>query len=198
MLEKLDNNDIDLDEITLADFNQLSQQNNSSESFYYGLYCLYNNNLKDANTYLLSAVNSTEQIEASYFEYLSFLGLVEVLLYDSRGGLNRCYEASNDFSTIPELYINLAHAELTLGNRRRGIIAIEQCLEYNPKFIYKKRLKECIGKRKANHFKKINHRKSILGKFLRKKKNQCLANTINNILNDMLSDKLELYIKQNS
>ncbi|MBE9527193.1 MAG: hypothetical protein IME94_09500 [Proteobacteria bacterium] len=195
MSDPFTNKDKEVEEIVLSDFCSVSQGHNLIENFYQGLYYLYKNDLPEAKKYLSFAVNNAESASPYYFEYLSYLGLVEVLFYKSRGGLKRCYDALEHFSTIPELYINIAYAELTLGNRRRAILAIEKCLQHNPNFIYAQQIKDCIGTRKVANLKKISQRKNILRKFLRKKKNQCLAKTIAEVFKDMLSSKMKLYIK---
>ena len=181
------------DEISIANFCPASDNKNGREYFFQGLYHLYNNKIHEARDDLIISVNNTEPMDVSYFEHLSYLGLVEVLIQKSRGGLNRCYEALNGFSNIPDLYINLAIAELSFGDRRRSILSIEKCLLNIPDCEYAKSLQECIGKKR-----KISKRKSIFGKFLRKKKNQCLSTALDKILKHLLLIKLESHIKQKS
>ena len=185
-----------IDEIFLTDFNPLSSGLNSVESFHHGLYHLYNDNLADAKDDLTNAVNNTEPMDASYFEYISYLGLVEVYFHDSRGGLIRCYEALEGFSKTPtEFYINLARAELLMGDRRRSVLAIDKYLAQNPGLNYAKQLNECIGIRKSSNFKIIKQRKNVFGKFFRKNNNQCLKTTLDKIFHDILSKKLESFIE---
>ena len=187
------------DEISLSNFSPTLQPYVQAENFHHGLYCLNKKNLSEARKHLVLAVNNTEPMDVSYFEYLSFLGFVEVLLYESRGGLNRCYEALNGFSTIPELYINLAYAELTLGNRRRSVAALKECIEKNPDFAYADDITNCscLGKRKPDFLRKGKERKSIVKKLLRRNSSQCLMDTIDQLFKHILSDKLKSYIHDN-
>jgi len=183
-----------MDEISLSNFAPTSGPYEQSDNFYRGLYHLYNKNFSEARKYLVLAVNNTEPMDVTYFEYLSFLGLVEVLLHESRGGLNRCYEALNGFSSISELYINLAYAELSLGNRRRCVVALENCIEKNPDFSHADQIINCscLGKRKTATLKA---RKSIVKKLFRKNESQCLTETINELFQLILIDKLKFYIQ---
>ncbi len=184
-----------MNEISLSNFSPTSEPYEQSENFFHGLYHLYNKNFSEARKHLVLAVNNTEQMDVTYFEYLSFLGLVEVLLHESRGGLNRCYEALNGFSNIPELYINLAYAELSLGDRRRCVVALEYCIEKNPDFIYANQIINCscLGKRKPAALKNRKDRKSIFKKLFRKNESQCLTETIDEIFQLVLIDKLKFY-----
>lgn len=181
-----------MDEISLSNFSPTSEPNEQTDNFYHGLYYLHNKNFSEARKYLVLAVNNTEPMDVTYFEYLSFLGLVEVLLHESRGGLNRCYEALNGFSNIAELYINLAYAELSLGNRRRCVVALENCIEKNPDFSHANQIINCscLGKRKTATLKA---RKSIVKKLFRKNDSQCLTETINKLFQLILTDKLKFY-----
>lgn len=183
-----------VDEISITNFNPVSNGLNSSESFHMGLYHLYNHNIPEAKDHLTSAVNNTEPLDPSYFEYISYLGVVEVFFHQSRGGLIRCYEALKGFSnTTPELYINVASAELLINDRRRCILAVEKCLAENPDFPYKKSLRACIGKRKQA--KSVSQRETIFGKMFRKNSSQCLKTLLDEIFHDSLSKKLESFIK---
>ncbi len=73
-------------EIILESFDNSSCSGSNTESFYKGIYCLYNNNLSDAKKHLVEAVNATDSMDLAYHEYLSFLGVVEVLMQKSAGG----------------------------------------------------------------------------------------------------------------
>ena len=145
----------------------------------------------------LIAVNNTESMEIAYFEYLSFMGLVQVL-HKNQSGLNNCYDALKTFSSTPEIYINLAYAELSLGNRSRGVQAIEKCLQYHPDFIYAQHFNGYIGKRKITNLKNIKSRKTILGKLLRRNKNQSLISIVEKVFKEMLHHKIESHIRLNS
>jgi len=180
-------------EITLVGFQETLNDNANIENFYNGLYCLYINNLTDAKKFLLRALNGTEKIDPSYFEYLSYLGLVEVLLHKSKGGLHRCYNAVKGFSTEPELYLNVAYAEHILGNRRRSVDAIKKSLANDSKFTHAYHFHRYIGRR--NNLKRSNPAKNIFGRFFRRKKNQCTAENFDKIFKQHLSKKLDLYIE---
>ena len=182
-------------EITLVGFKNISQDYSNVEYFYNGIYCLYTNNLTEAKKFLVLALNGTEKIEPSYFEYLSYLGLIEVLLHKSRGGLHRCYNAVKGFSTDPQLYLNIAYAEHILGNRRRSIEAIKKSLETDSRFTHAYHLYRCIGRRKKNNLKRTNPAKNILGRFLRRKKNKCTDENFDKTFKNFISKKLDLYIE---
>ena len=179
------------DEISITNFRPASVNKDSREYFFQGLYYLYNNKISEARDNLIISVNNTEPMNVSYFEHLSYLGLAEVLTQESRGGLNRCYEALNGFSNIPDLYINLAKAELSLGDRRRSILTIEKCLKNIPDCEYAKPLQDCMGKKRI-----INHRNNIVGRLFRKKKNQCLSLALDKVFRNVLTTKLESYIQK--
>ena len=182
--------------ISMVGFCPVSESSNTVENFYRGLYYIHNNKFSDAIKYLTLAVNNTEPMDAAYYEYLSYLGVTEVLFSESRGGLIHCYDAIKSFSVIPDIYINLACAELALGDRRRSIIAIEQCLKKFPKFSYKQHLNQCIRKRDIIDIKQKKNRFSIFKKILRKKNNQCLSATTKDVFSDILSNKLNNYISR--
>lgn len=194
MTDLLTNND---DEVILNQYCQTSEESKYVDIFYHGIYYLYENNLDEANKNICFSVNHIIQINGDYFEYSSYLGLVEVLFSQKNGGLHRCYEALKHHSNKPELYINIAFAELSLGNRRRAILAIENCLQHNPRYSYAQRIKDCIGERKVTKSKKPNQRKSIVGKLLRKKQNQSLLDkTVARVFKEIIASKLELYVQQ--
>ena len=183
-----------VDEISITNFNPVTKGLSSTDSFHMGLYHLYNHELSAAKDHLTNAVNNTEPMDPSYFEYISYLGMVEVFFHESRGGLIRCYEALKGFSnTTSEFYINVARAELLINDRRRCILALEKCLAENPDFPYAKQLTTCIGKRKQT--KSASQRETIFGKMFRKNSSQCLKTLLDEIFHDSLSKKLESFIK---
>ncbi len=177
--------------ITLESFQNLSHDNLNIESFYNGVYCLQKNKLLDAKNYFLVALNGTEETEAAYYEYLSFLGLAEVLLNKSTGGLSRCYEAVNGFSNNSNLYFYIAYAEYFLGNRRRSVFAIEKLLENNPNHKYANFFNKCMVQR-INLRNNIAH--NIIGKLFRKKK-ECPENGFDIVFKDHLTIKINKYIQ---
>ncbi len=127
---------------------------------------------------------------------MSFLGLVEVLLHKTNGGLHRCYDAVHGFSTNPELYLNLAYAEFILGNRQRSVAAVNTLLEHDPQYYDALQFRDCLGKRKEHHEKRTNPVSNVLGKLFRSKDRGCEGNNFELIFKAHLSKKLNFYIKQ--
>lgn len=185
-------------EIILESVKNSLSSSSDSESFYKGIYCLYNNKLSDAKKFLEQAISSTDSIDLAYHEYSSYLGLVEVLLYKSDGGLQRCYHAVNEATTNPELYFNIAYAEHVLGHRQRSFAAIKKGLKHATKFTPAEKFCKCIEKRKKGSRKRTNAAKNIIGRFLRKKKNNYTGKDCEEIFKLHLSKKLDLYIKEMS
>jgi len=177
--------------ITLGSFQDLSHDNSNIKSFYQGVHCLQESQLLDAKNYFLAALNGTEEAEAVYYEYLSFLGLAEVLLNKSTGGLSRCYEAINGFPHDSNLYFNVAYAEYFLGNRRRSVIAIEKLLKNNPNHEYAEFFKKCMVQRNKL---RNNIAQNIIGKLFRKKKD-CPENEFDHVFKDHLTIKMNSYIQ---
>lgn len=182
-------------EINLVGFQNSLRVNSNNECFYNGLYCLYTDNLREAKKFLLKALDNAEKLDSPYFEYLSYLGLIEVLLHNSKGGLHRCYNAIKGFSTDPELYLNIAYAEHVLGNRRRSVDAIKKSLETDSKFTHAYHFQKFIGRREANKLKRNNPAKNIVGRFFRRKKNKCTAENFDKVFKEHLAKKLDLYIE---
>ncbi len=184
-----------IQEITLESFKGLSHDSSSIENFYKGIYCLYANQLVDSKNHFLEALNGTNETETSYFEYLSFLGISEVLLSKSQGGLSRCYEASQGISTDPNLYLNIAYAEYILENRRRSVIAIESFLEHDKTHTYAHFFNECMIKRSEKNKHRNSVAQNIVGRLFRKKKS-CSEEKFVDIFKDYLSRKLDTYMKE--
>lgn len=134
----------------------------------------------------------------AYHECSSYLGIVEVLLYKSDGGLHRCYHAVNEVADNAELYFNIAYAEHVLGHRQRSFAAIKKGLKHDAKFITARKFCKCIEKRKKGSTKRTNVAKNIVGRFLRKKKNNYIGKDCEEIFKCHLSKKLDLYIKEMS
>lgn len=187
--------DQNAEEITLVGCENKSQDTSNIESFYNGLYRLYTGQLAEAKKYLLKALNGTDKVDLSYYEYLSYMGLVEVLLYKSKGGLYRCYNAVRGLSTDPELHLNIAYAEHILGNRRRSIEAIKKSLATDSKFTQAYQLHRCIGRRKNNSLKRTRSANNVLGRFFRRKKNRCSEERFEKVFKQHLSQKLDRYVE---
>jgi tetratricopeptide (TPR) repeat protein len=131
--------------------------------FHKGIYCLYNNNLKDAKSHLNSVLKHTDELECVFWQSTSFLGLVEVLLLKSNGGLHRCYQVATEHPQNPEFLLNIAYAEYILGNRKRSICALEQCLQIDAKYTMANLFYDAIGRRTRKSL-----IKNILGKMIRR------------------------------
>lgn len=199
-LEKMTDNKIrqehikktqDINSFFRIDHEQLTQIETSQEYYYYGLYCLYKNNLIEAKKHLIRVINSADKVDSLYWKSLSFLGLVEVFLYKSNGGLHRCYEAKKEHSDIIDIHLNIAYAEYKLGNRKRCVNAIKYCLELEPQNKLAQNFFECIGRRTRKDF-----IKNVFWKFVRgTDKNSCKENLHHQIQNH-LSIKLNNYVKK--
>ncbi len=172
------------------------EHNPQMEEFYQGLYALYDDDLAEAKKIFSNILEHADRFNPAYYTYLSFVGLLEVILLKSNGGLQRCYDAIQGSSNDAELYFNLAYAEHILENRRRCVVAIEKCLQYNPKHAYAPRFQTCIGIRKKDDKKRNTRTKKTLGKLFRKKKDKQNRETCALIFKDNLSNKLDLYMEE--
>jgi hypothetical protein len=194
MINSSINTNTDVLEINLGTFSNLLPSRYNIEIFHKGLYWLYKDNLIESRTKLVEALSNTSITDTHYSEFLSFLGLVEVILLDSDGGLHRCYEAVKINPANPELYLNIAYAEHHLGNRKRCVSAIQGCLKSNPKHYHTSQFYQCVGIRKKER-KKTNFINLTMGKLLRKKLSENKKKDCDKLFRDYLSKKINSYIK---
>jgi len=189
ILDHLLNNN-DLTEHFLIGHDNPAREKSNQEYFYNGLYCLYKNKLVDAKQHLLQSLNTTDKVETLFWKSLSFLGLVEVLLYRSNGGLFRCYEAKKECPDNPEIYLNIAYSEYKLGNRKRCVSTLQQCLKLEPDNKQAHSFFECIGKKTRRYL-----IKNIFGNFFRGNKNDCSMTSFNNQIQNYISITLDSHVK---
>ena len=172
-------------------FDTTTSLNLNQESFYNGLYCFYKDDLVKAKSYLTETLNTTDEMESLYWRCMSYLGLVEVFMNGTNGGLYRCYDARTELNEHLEMYLNIAYAEYRLGNQKRCIKVLSQCLQLEPKNKLAHNLIECIKKQK-----RTNPLKSLFLKLFKKsEKNACLDSSQSQIKN-YLSSMLGRYVEQ--
>lgn len=105
--------------------------------FLIGIFYLWTSKYEKSRHNFLKAVNETDQMEAVYPIYQSYLGLLEVL-NQKHDGLYYCNHAIEISQTLEfETLLNLACAEFISGNRRRSLKALEhtECLKLTPQQI---------------------------------------------------------------
>lgn len=169
--------------------------NTAKDYFYNGLYCLYNGNLNEAKIFFIKIIKMGESSYPYFCKSMSFLGVTEVFLHQSNGGLHRCYDALHDCTEDQDLYVNIAYAEYYLGNRKRSVKALETCLAKEPAHIHANTFFKFIGKRSTSRSSLLN---CTLGKFLRKPIEKCHKEFMDIIKKDLFS-KLNLFVtKKNS
>ena len=124
-----------------------------------------------------------------YWKCFSYIGLVEVLLYKSNGGLHRCYQASNEQKGDVELYLNIAYAEYFLDNHNRCVTALNRCLDIEPGNSMAQSFYECVGMRKTK-----NPIKKVLGKLLEKNEKKSCNDRLYNIVRNHLAFVLNAHV----
>jgi hypothetical protein len=77
--------------------------NPQMEEFYQGLYALHCDDLAEAKKIFSNILEHADRFDPAYYTYLSFVGLLEVMLLKSNGGLQRCYDAIQGCSNDAEL-----------------------------------------------------------------------------------------------
>ena len=177
--------------LDIVSSNTESSMNDSSSHFYTGLYCLYRNDLTRAKNYLLQASNVLDSMDDLYWKCFSYLGLVEILINKSNGGLHRCYQASNEQKGDAELYLNIAYAEYLLDNRSRCVTALNKCLEMEPDNVMAQSFYKCIGMRT-----RMNPIKKVLGKLLGKKRKKSCNDRLLNIMKNHLAFVLNYHVNK--
>ncbi len=96
-------------------------------NFLIGIYGLWEYKYEQARDFFLKAVTETNQLDAQYDVYLSYLGLSEVLIDNKNGALQHSNHSFNTSLSIkPEIQLNLACAELIKGNRKRSVQAVHK------------------------------------------------------------------------
>lgn len=96
-------------------------------NFLSGICCLWESDYKQARHFFLTAATEVDPLEVHHDVYLSYLGLINVLIDQKNGILDHCHHSSNtSLSVEPEIQLNQACAEFIKGNRRRGIQAMDK------------------------------------------------------------------------
>ncbi len=136
---------------------------------------------------LLSQISySSDRFSVNYSMSLSLLGLTEVILFRSNGGMHRCYEALNEISDRTDLYFHIAYGEYILGHRGRCVKALEQCKDHK----FAKQFHDCIGERKKLRKKRDSAFQKTVVKLFRKTDHAKVREKCTEILSCYLSSKL--------
>ena len=157
-----------------------------------GFYYLYVNELAEARQYFSNLVYLGEQFGEEYAVSLSLLGLTEILLYQSNGGLARCYNALKEKTNNADLYFFIAYGEYLLGNRKRAIKALRKCKKHK----YAQQLLDCMGQRKKERNKQASIVHNTIVRLFRKNNDSIVKLKCGNIFDNYLSAVLDVLEKK--
>ncbi|MCU7818276.1 MAG: DUF3330 domain-containing protein [gamma proteobacterium symbiont of Lucinoma myriamae] len=172
-------------------------------NFLSGICCLYESDYKQARDFFLKAVTETEPLEVRHDVYLSYLGLLDVLIDHKNGILDHCHHSSDIYHSIkseilsiePEIQLNLACAEFIKGNRKRGVQAIDKLNHLklsskNSDEIYS--FFNIVGKRQQNNngsLKRNSFVQKSIGKIFRKKESINIAGHIETFIRETAKNR---------
>jgi hypothetical protein len=160
---------------------------NVDNTFEQGVFYLCEQDWVQARQCFSKLAYSGDHFHANYSMNLSLLGLTEVLLLKSNGGLYRCYDALKEAPDNMDLYFHIAYAEYLLGHRRRCIRALKNCNDH----VLAKKLMLCIGARKKIRKPKISIVQQMMKKLFRKNSDLKIKAECMKILNEYLAIKLD-------
>ncbi len=174
--------DVMFDEIK---YDNLTHADNEENTFEQGIFYLHEGNWVQARHYFSKLAHSGDHFHSHYTMNLSLLGVTEVLLLKSNGGLYRCYDALKEAPDNKDLYFHIAYAEYLLGHRRRCLRALKNCQDH----VFAKQLISCIGVRSKKRKTKISVLQQSLLKLFRKTNDVKIKTDAMTIFTEYLASK---------
>lgn len=140
------------------------------EDFVEGIEHLKDRSIPKAMRSFRLAYESVDRSNAYHNKYASFCGLSRVLSGDVTG-LELCRDAAKSESHDGDVYMNLAHAELFLQNRKNSVITLKKGLQLNHRHRGLRMTRKQLGMRRRTPLPFLSRSHQLnqaLGKLMRK------------------------------